>query len=182
MDFSWLSDLFNAVLSFIPRPVVIRATHGGVCWRFGYKVIEMKPGWRWWWPLISDIEIIPVARQTNNIPSQALVTKDKKQVVAGAMLIFSIKDIMQAIGQRNWDVGTTVNDIAAAAVVKVITKWTLDDLITNITDAVEEELTAVCQKQLRQFGVYVHRCCLTDFAPCRIYKIMGTNPVEAVGE
>lgn len=175
MDFSWLSDIFNAILKFIPRPIIIRATHGGVKWRWGRYVHTMKPGWHWVWPLTTDWEIIVTARQTNNLPNQALVTSDKQQVVAGALIVFSVKDVMQAIGERNWDVGTTVNDISSAAIVSVITRWKLDDLLQHLTDEVEEEVTQACRKQLRQYGVYVQRCCFTDFAPCRIYKLMGAE-------
>jgi len=170
-----LSDIFNAFIRCIPRPVIIRATHGGVKWRWGRYVKEMQPGWHWVWPLATEWEIIVTARQTNNLPNQALVTSDKQQVVAGALIVFSVKNIVQAIGERNWDVGATVNDISEAAIVGVVTKWKLDDLLQHLTSKVEAELTQACRKQLRQYGIYVQRCCFTDFAPCRIYKLMGSE-------
>jgi regulator of protease activity HflC (stomatin/prohibitin superfamily) len=179
MDFSWLSDIFNAVLRLFPRPVIVRATHSGVKWRWGRYVKKMHAGWDWVWPLTTEWEIIVTARQTNNLPNQALVTLDKQQVVAGALVVFSIKDVVQAIGERNWDVNATVNDISEAAIVGVVTRWKLDDLLQNLTGKVEEELTEACRKQLRQYGIYIQRCCFTDFAPCRIYKIMGTEPISA---
>ena len=182
MDFSWLSDIFNGILQFIPRPLIIRATHGGIVWIFGSKVVELKPGWRWVWPLIMDWEIIPVARQTEKISCQGLITKDSKQVGVRVIVVYSIRDMVQAIGQRNWDVGTTVNDIAAAAVVQVVTKWDLEDLLAEITDKVEEQLTEACKKELHKFGVSVQKCCFIDFSTCLVYKIMGISPVETVEE
>ena len=180
MDFTWLSNIIEGLLQFIPRPVIIRATHGGVCWICGYKVIEMKPGWRFVWPLIMDYEIIPVARQTNILPTQALITKDKHTVAVGAMIVFSIRDILRAVGQRNFDVMQTVNDITAAAVVKIITQVNLDSLLVDLTGKVEEDLTVACRKQLRAYGVYVHRVRFVDFSTCKIYKVLGTNPVPQV--
>lgn len=173
MNFSWLSDIFNAILKFIPRPVIIRATHGGVKWRFGRWVKEMTPGWHWIWPLTTDYEIIVTARQTNHQPGQALTTKDKKQIVVSILVVFSVKDIVKAIGEQNWDVGTTVNDITQAATVDVITKWNLDDLLENVSDKVKQELTDEVRKQLRCFGVYVHRVCLTELSVCRVFKLIG---------
>lgn len=175
MDFSWLSDIFNGLLKFVPRPIIVRATHGGVKWVFGKHVRELKPGWPWVWPLTTDYEVIVTARQTNNLPNQALVTKDKHTIVAGALVVFSVKDVIRAIGERNWDVSATVNDISEAAIVSVLTKWNLDDLLQELTGKVEEEVTRACRRQLRQFGIYVHRCAFTDFAPCRIFKIMGVE-------
>jgi regulator of protease activity HflC (stomatin/prohibitin superfamily) len=173
MDFSWLSDIFNAILKFIPRPVIVRATHGGVKWRFGKWVKEMKPGWHWVWPLTTDHEIIVTARQTNHQPGQALSTKDKKQVVVSVLVVFSVKNVVRAIGEQNWDVGTTVNDITQAATVEVVTKWNFDDLLENVSGKVKQDLTDEVRKQLRQFGVYVHRVCLTELSSCRVFKLVG---------
>jgi len=180
MNFSWLSDIFNGILKFVPRPIIVRATHGGVKWIFGKWVKKLDPGWHWIWPLTTDWEIIVTARQTNNLPNQALVTKDKKQIVAGALVVFSVKDVVRAIGERNWDAAATVNDISAAAVVSVITKWDLDDLLQELTGRVEEEVTKVCRRRLRKYGIYVYRTCFTDFAPCRIFKIMGAEKPPAM--
>ncbi len=175
MDFSWLSDIFNAILKFIPRPIIVRATHGGVKWRFGKWVKEMKPGWHWIWPLTTDYEIIVTARQTNHQPGQALSTRDKKQVVVSVLVVFSVKDVVRAIGEQNWDVGTTVNDITQAATVEVVTRWNLDDLLGKVSGKVKEELTEEVRKQLRQFGVYVHKVCLTELSPCRVFKLVGQS-------
>ena len=119
-----------------------------------------------------------MARQTERIQDQALLTKDNKQVVVKVIVVYSIRDMVQAIGSRNWDVGSTIQDIAAAAVVQVVTKWELNKLMDEITGTVEEELTEVCRKELHKFGVSVQKCCFIDFSTCRIYKVMGNTPVE----
>jgi|WetSurMetagenome_2_1015567.scaffolds.fasta_scaffold01440_7 regulator of protease activity HflC (stomatin/prohibitin superfamily) len=177
MDFSWLSDIFNGLLKFIPRPVIVRATHGGVKWKLGKYVKEMKPGWHWVWPLITDYEVIVSARQTNHQPGQALTTKDGKQIVVSVLVVFSISDIIKAIGEQNWDVGTTVNDITQAAVVDVITKWNLSDLLDNVSEKVKDNLTDEVRKQLRMFGVYVHKVALTELSICRVFKLIGQTSV-----
>ena len=123
MDFSFINDVVQALLKFIPRPVIVRLTHGGIKWRWGRWANEMKPGWNWVWPLTTDWETIVIARQTHHLPTQSLVTKDNKQVAVGALIVFSVSNVMQAIGERNWDVDTTVNDISMAAIVDEITKW-----------------------------------------------------------
>lgn len=179
MDFSWLNDIVQAVLKFVPRPVIVRLTHGGVKWRFGKWAKEMKPGWHWVWPLTTDWETIVVARQTHHLPTQSLVTQDGKQIAVGALIVFSIQNVMQAIGKNNWDVDTTVNDISMAVVVDTITHWEYDSLCKEITGQVAHELTHACRKQLRQFGIYIHRVRLTEIAPVTTLKILGYEKMNA---
>ena len=179
---TWLSDIILALLEIVPRRVIVRSTHRGVKWRMWRGPVELKPGLRLWWPLLSEIEVIPVARQTLNTATQALMTKDGKQVVAGGVVIYSIRDIVKAIGERNYDVDETVNDISQAAIVSVITAWNLGELLENITGRVEEDLTDTCRRELRQYGVYVHRAALTDMSACRSLNLLGVNLAVHNGE
>ena len=172
---TWLNDIILALLEFVPRRIIVRSTHRGVKWRAWRVPVEMKPGFRWYWPLLSDVEIIPVARQTLNTSTQALMTKDGKQVVAGGVVVYSIQDIVKAIGERNYDVDETVNDISQAAIVEVVTAWDADALLKEINGQVEEDLTATCRKALRCYGVYVSRAALTDFSVCRSINLLGVN-------
>lgn len=165
--FAWLGQIFEAFLEFIPRRVIIRATEGGVKWSLWREPKEMKPGIRIYWPLISDIEVLIVARQTINTPTQSLMTKDGKTVVAGGVVVYNINDVVQAIGKLNWSPEDTAGDIAQAAIVEVVSRWDCSKLLANISGEVEEQLTETCRKQLRQFGVYVSRAALVDFSTVR---------------
>jgi len=169
----WLNDIIQALLQFFPRLAIVRATHGGIKWKWGYKVVEMKPGWRWYWPFTTEIEIVVVARQTLDLPPQALMTKDMKQVAVGGVVVYRISDVVQAIGERNWDVEGTLSAIAQAAIVEVVTKWTLSDLLEHVSGEVEEELTEACRKQLRQFGVFVARTALNSCSQTTSINILG---------
>lgn len=173
--FAWLGQIFDAILQFFPRRIIVRATHGGVKWRWRGEPVELKPGVRWYWPLLSDVETHVTARQTVNTRTQALVTKDDKQVSAGGVVIYSISDITQAIGKLNWMPDDTVGDIAQAAIVQVITSLTYQEIKDGVSEKVEEALTLRCRKQLRQYGVYVHRAALTDFSPCNTFNLLGVQ-------
>ncbi|REJ65621.1 MAG: SPFH domain-containing protein [Planctomycetota bacterium] len=177
--FSWLGSLVESLGSLIPRRVIVRATHAGVKWIWGRHVREMNAGIHWYWPVTTEAVTIVIARQTLNLPTQALVTKDRQQVVAGAVVVYSINDVVKAIGERNWDVDTTINDIAQTALVKVISKFSLEELLDSLDSDIEERLTQTCRRQLDKFGVYVHRCALTDFSTCRVYKVLGDSPFKS---
>lgn len=174
---SWIGELVSALGRLVPRLVIVRSTHGGVKWRRGHKIQKMAPGMHIFWPVTTEIDIIVTARQTINLPTQALTTKDGHQVVIGALVVYRIRDIIRAIGERNWDVDTTVADIGMAAVTGVVARATLAEL--RDIEAIEEKLTAACRRQLRRFGVAVSRMRLTDNAQCRTFKVLGDAPAAA---
>ncbi len=184
--FGWLGQIFEALLQFIPRLAIIRNTHQAVKWKLGGRVVAIAKGRRtWYWPLVTDLETIVVARQTLNLATQCLMTKDQKQVVAGGFVVYQINDVVQAIGERNWDVESTVGDISMAAIVEEVMQQCLDDLLKEIAAGFagkfNERLTENCREQLLQFGVYVDRAGLTDFSTCRVYKVLGAD-IKAAAE
>lgn len=184
MDFSWLSDIFNGLLKFIPRPIIIRATHGGVAWRFGKFIKEMKPGWRWVWPLITDWEIIVTARQTNKMAVQTIETKDGHQISIGMYIVYRINDVILAIGEKNWDVDSTVNDISQGGLVETCSKFNYTELRDKLIDTIANELTTQCKRDLKKFGILVEKCAFYTFSKTEVRTIFGfqNQEVEASDE
>ncbi len=178
MDFSWLSDIFNGILKFVPRPVIVRATHRGVAWRFGCYISEMLPGWRWVWPLITDWVIIVVARQTNKMPVQTIETKDGHSVSIGMYIVYQINDVILAIGEKNWDVDTTVNDISQGGLVETCSKFDYIDLRNNLTTTVTKSLTDQCKKDLKTYGILVKKCAFYTFTKTEVRTIFGFQNQE----
>jgi len=171
--FSWLGQVFEALLQFIPRRVIIRATEGGVKWSLWREPKEMKPGIRMYWPLISDIEVDTVARQSFNTPAQPLQTKDGTEVVAGGVVVYKINDVVQAWGALNHDPANTAQDIVQAVIADVISSHTHDEILKGMQGVIEKEITEKSRKQLRCFGVYVSRAGLAAFSTTRNQHISG---------
>ena len=79
--FAWLGEIMNWFGKWFPRLLIVRSTHAGVRFRHGKKPEALMPGLRVYWPLVTEVDIIPTARQTHNLPTQALMTSDGKKVV-----------------------------------------------------------------------------------------------------
>jgi hypothetical protein len=140
--FAWIGQIIETLGKFIPRLTIVKATMGGVKWRSGKTVKPMMPGLHVYWPIVTEIELIVTARQTLNLPTQVLMTKDRQKVVVGTVVVYRIKDIVQAIGEKNWDVDTTISDITKTAIVSEIAKLTLDELLAGVVDeSVNNRLT-----------------------------------------
>jgi regulator of protease activity HflC (stomatin/prohibitin superfamily) len=170
MHFEWLSQIFDALLSFFPRREIVRNTHGGVRWSLWRKPREIKPGVRFYWPLITDIEIIPTARQPHNASSQSLVTSDGEPVSIAVSIACRINDVLLAIGARNYDIDLTINERARIAAANIVLGTEYKDLFA---EDVADRLTRECRKQLKKYGVFVESASLTDFTTCRPLNLIG---------
>jgi len=180
--FGWIGAVFDALLSLIPRIIIVRATHGGVRWRKGRIVKPLAPGLHMYWPVMTDYAIIVTARQTYNLPTQILTTSDNRKVVVGLLVVYRIHDVVQAIGKVNWDVDTTIGDITQAAVVGIIASQPFDKLLGTIaTNELNNKFTEATRHELKKYGVSISQCKLTDFAECRVLKLVIDSGQREIG-
>lgn len=171
----WIGDLIELFISFIPHLGLCRANHGGVKYVHGKKVVVIRPGLFWYWPIVTEHELTPTARQTLNPESQTLTTKDNKTVLLSAVVIYSIDDVKKAIVDT-YDIEETMADIALHAAMVVVDGRTFTELRNELTDQVCKELTRQCRKDLKPFGIRVEKAYLSDFAKTEVYRIVGALP------
>jgi len=175
--FGWLGQIFDAILSFIPRLVIVRATNNAVKWRHGKKAIPVKPGLVWYWPLVTELDHQVVARQTLNLPNQNLTTADDIPVALSGFVVYTIHDVVLAVGEKNYDVDDTLSDLAQAAIVEEVLSLTYEELREGAAGGrdseVNESLTQNLAEQLLEFGVRVERAGLMNFTKARVYRIIS---------
>lgn len=167
--FGWIGQLVEWLGRLIPRILIVRATHAGVKFVYGSRIKRIGPGIHTYWPVVTELSILPTARQTHNLVSQVMLTRDKQPVVLSGVVIYTITDVVKAVS-KNWDISDTISDITMVAIMSVISSMTLDELISKIP---EDELTAATRMRLRRFGVKVNKCTLTDFSMCRVIRLVG---------
>lgn len=160
---SWFGSLIEWFGQWIPHILIVRTTHGGVKFIRGHKVKEIKPGIHLYWPITTDVEIIPIVRQTFNLKSQRIATQDNKTISVSVVIIFMIDDVLKALTET-WCYHDTVCDTAQAAVVEVLVKKSYDELVTNIDTDIKNQLSITVRKRLKKFGVYVESAQLSDYA------------------
>lgn len=179
--FAWVGQLVEWLGSLIPRVMIVRATHGGVKFRQGRDVEEVKPGLIVYWPFVTEVDVIPVARQTQNLPTQCIETKDRVQVTVGGVVVYRITDVVKALS-RNWDFTDTINDITLTAILPIIMRHSYDELLEKISnESIQKELTKAVRSKLRRYGVSVSSVGLTDFAKCIVLKNIGAGPALIEG-
>jgi regulator of protease activity HflC (stomatin/prohibitin superfamily) len=114
------------------------------------------------------------------------MTSDKQQVAVGAVVVYHINDVSMAIGERNWDVESTIVEIVQASVVIEVMKRSLPALLVDIAAGLDadfsRELTKSCRNQLKKYGVHVERVGLTEFTTAKVNRVIGVSQVVPLDE
>lgn len=165
----WFGDLIQALLKFFPRLVLIRETHRGVKFRRNGEAVLMEPGLRVWWPLVADVEIVAVARQSIDLPTQTLTSKDGVPVAVSAVVIYEIRNPVKAY-TSSWDFDDTVSDVARIAFRDYIIGHDMEILLENVSKG-DAALLKTIQSALRSYGVYVLQVGITDLVATRAVSL-----------
>lgn len=167
--FGWIGEIFQALLKVIPWLVIVPATHGGVAFVRGRHVREWKPGLHWYWPVATTYKLIMTVRQTQLIQSKVVMTKDLKTVMIGALVTYTVNDVVSAIAKIA-DLASDVMERAQGAIFSEVSLWTLEEIQANRADF-NERLTGRVSEALSEYGVEIIHVQATEFAPCKVIAL-----------
>ena len=167
---TWFAELFNTILSIIPRLHHIPATHGGVLFGRNGKVKELEAGNRWYWPLIHSVYSYPVVRTTMNLPMQTVwMARRQRSYCAGAAISYEVDDVIAAHAE-SYDIEEVISDVVSIVVTEVISGW-----FTGGAVALAHAVTIASRRKLKTFGVRILKVGFTDFSPIRVYRLIGNE-------
>lgn len=169
--FGWLGEIFQTILKILPWLVIVPATHGGVAFVRGYRVKEWKPGLHWYWPLVTTYKLIATVRQTQMIKSKTVMTKDLQTVIVGALVTYTIDDVISSLAKIA-DLPSDIMERSLEAILTEVSKKTLEE-IQGDRVAFNKNLTEGVSHAMNGYGMYVLQAQLTEFAPCRAFAING---------
>jgi len=175
--FAWLSELVNWFGKFFPRLKIVRKTHEGIAFVHGYRTKHLLPGLVWWWPLVTEIVVIPVVRQLSHLAPQTLCTKDGRTVVCGGIIIYLVTDIEQYL-VNNEDAAEAIAEISLAVVRSVVVTHTFSEIQEKRVD-IDAILTMEASRALKDFGVTVVNMRLSDFAPAFALSLISNSWSES---
>ena len=167
----WIGELVAWLVSWFPCMAICRKTHGGVKFVHGSKIVMIKPGLYWYWPITTEVETIVVVRQTLNLPPQRLTTKDDQVVSIAVVILYVVDDVIKALVDSA-DYDDMAEDIAGRSVADIVAQTDYDDLRLKQRD-MENAMVRRCRTDLRPFGLYVEKCRITDFARTQMLSVDG---------
>ncbi|MCP4900908.1 MAG: hypothetical protein GY906_28405 [bacterium] len=166
--FGWIGKFMEWLASWFPHILVIKTTHRGVAWVRGKKIKELTPGVRFIWPIWTEYYIVPVVRQTLDLPEQTLTTKDGFAIHIGVVIVYDVADVVRMLTVQ-YDHDDTISDIGQVAVRKYTINRTFEEL--RIDDGAE--LKETVQKQMRRYGVAVREASVVDLAKTKVITMVG---------
>jgi regulator of protease activity HflC (stomatin/prohibitin superfamily) len=171
--FGWVSKLMEVLGSLIPTWYHLEKVDVGVIIKRGNIIIVLEPGIIWYWPFWSVLYHRAANRQTVNLATQTLTTKDGISVAVGCMVRYIVDDAEKSLVDTN-DVDNAIVDETLAVLCEFITSHTLAQ-IQEDRQKITSHLTREVKKSLRTYGVLVERAQLTDFSRGRCLIHVGLN-------
>ena len=185
--FSIIGEVIRSILKVIPKLVIIRTTHEGVKFKYGSIVTKVsstnglgllkKTGIHMYWPLITEIEVIPIKRQTADLHSQYLSTKDNVTIGLSGILVYEISDVVKTL-TACFNYEETIPELALASIKKVVITYDYKHLHEQ-GNLVDKHLTKEMRVFLKPYGVKVISVCLSDFSKCRVLALWGSANTTA---
>jgi regulator of protease activity HflC (stomatin/prohibitin superfamily) len=151
------------------------------------RTLTLGPGIHWYWPKTTEIELLPVERQTLDLPVQILWTADLQSVAVRGEVVFVIDDIRLAVC-KTFDFQQTIQDVTQFVVVAVVASKSCEELEESMRcTRLINELTDRLQGELKSYGVGVERAFFADFTKCMAIRVYGEPgqgiiPLESLSE
>jgi regulator of protease activity HflC (stomatin/prohibitin superfamily) len=172
--FDIFGNLLNWFGSFVPRILIVRKSHKGIAFVHGNKVKILEPGLRVYWPLVTEVEIKNITRQTLHFATQTLTTKDKKSIVCDGSIVYRVNDITKYVVDTA-DVNEAIVETCMAMMRKVIKSHTYEELLDLMTDnKMDLLLTEEAEIMVSEFGVKVVYVRLSDFSATKVLTLTGS--------
>lgn len=171
----WIGQIAEFVGSLFPRLLIVQASHRAVKYVRGATVVALQPGLHWYWPLVTTVETCAVVRQVLNMPTQLLETADGVPVAVGGIVEYEITDPVRFLAECE-NGYESISSVATGAIRRVVTSLEYDDRDGSSMDA---RLTKAVRRDLRGYGVRVHRARLSDMAKVRPIHLTGGLMVQA---
>lgn len=177
-----VENLAGAVLenlvTFLPFRIVHSYQRGVRFSRGVAQAAQLEPGVHWFLPLFQSIEVVSVASEVLNLPTQTVTTLDGEPVSFSANIEYQVVDVV-AMYCNVQDFEASVIGAAMGHLATKVRKNNYLDLVAE-QSPLERSLRDTLTTRLKEWGVKVLDVRLTDFVRARAYRVYG-DPGTQVG-
>ena len=171
------ASLIELIGDLIPKRVKVGPYHVGVKFKWMKKVVFLRAGVHWVWPIVSNVEVRYIGRTPLPLVQQFCMTKDGRTVmVDGTVDIEFFRSehaLMRAFVQIE-DINILLCAKGMACVCEMISRTDFADLSDR--DDFNERLTDSIKDSFRKLGVRTHAATLETLATGRELLHIGSVP------
>ena len=165
-----LIDLLASMWSEACPLQIVDCFKAGVHLRFGKFIRVLEPGLRWKIPLVDKFMLDDVVIDTAYYKPQALTTLDNKMVVVSAVVKYQVVDIKKYLLDI-YDRDSVLADSTMMAMKQIVSSFNWESL--RHSKEVEKELRSLVAKEVKDYGIKVHRVVFADLSLCRTYRLIS---------
>ena len=154
--FTWLNNLLHTFAKIFPRLFIVRDTHRGVVFRWNGSMRRLDPGLRFYWPVASEIRIMPVVTRSIETARISVATREVEvgfgvtlPIVASLSSVaqFRVVDVMKAI---------KVFDIKAAVTVAIM------KVVGTMHEESDFDMAIAIQEKMDEWGMVLENFATID--------------------
>lgn len=87
---AWLNDLMVWLGRWVPRILLVRASHEGVRFGMGGAVVRLKPGVHVYWPIVQEVQLVSMALRSIETSGQVIDSK-----MTSLVILYRISDAVR---------------------------------------------------------------------------------------
>ena len=160
--------LLNIIEDIMPV-FFVKQYNNGILLRMGKFVRVVKPGVVFKIPFLDKVEITTIVTTTLSVPTQSVITKDKKQLVVKSVVKYKISDV-ELFMLNVYDSTDAISDITQAIVKEQISLRTFEECTDNDFD---NTVTKKLRVEMKKWGIEVDRVTLTDIGQIKSLRLFN---------
>ena len=159
------------VIIFARGVVIVQPYEQGLQIRLGRYIGRMNPGFRWVFPLITNVIKMDLRTQVMDVPSQEVITKDNSPTNVDAIVYIRVIDPEKGFFEvANYRMATVA--LAQTSLRGIIGDMELDEILYN-RDIINTKLRDILDRETDQWGVKVERVEIKEVDPVGAVKQIG---------
>lgn len=174
------STFVQAVLDNIFYLLPIRIVHEyekGVLFKKGKAVRELQQGVHWFIPWLWSIEIVPAAPEVQNLPTQSVMTKDRKTIAFSCNICYQVEDAVKMFTQiQQFD--SAIEGFAMVHLAEMMSRHTVLQYHKH-REALEEEFAKTLSEKVAEWGAKIVWVGITDYTEVRAWRLFGDGLLRA---
>ena len=168
-----LIELIYKLLRFFPRFTAIMPDEAAVHLRFGRVVRVFKRGgrFRFYWPLLSEIQIVKSVKRIIDLPSQTITTKDHKTITINGSIKYRIIDPQKALLEVH-DYDQLLQEAGCNAFRESVNGRTAKEFAEEFFDCLEE-VTEALEEEAESCGLEIQEIYVMDQTISKVLRLIN---------